>query len=301
MTDQMLALPGSARDKAGDSSSAVERVVHFLANSLAVSIALLALVLVGLPLAVWLDLRDLSEIRLRNEADGLAAVINTFRDYYANQVVARVLSHPGGTVAADNYEDIPGAIPIPARLSLELGTALSASISNNHMGYRFFSDFAFYTRAPHHFDDFELDALKRLRSKKEISVYEVAGSMLDRKVRLVTPIIMGAGCVECHNTHPYSPKRDWKIGDVRGIEEFTVSQPLVANIFAFRYLLGYFVLAAIIGISFIALQRHQASIIARTNAFLASIAEKLAASSAGPRMCASPPSARSSRSSSPMW
>jgi adenylate cyclase len=276
MTDQVLAIPGRSPDKDGDNSSAVARVVQFLATSLAASIALLFLVLAGLPLAVWLDLRDVSEIRLRNEADSLASIIDTFRNYYANQVVARVLSHPGGTVAAGNYEDIPGAIPIPARLSLELGAALSASSANNHMGYRFFSDFAFYTRAPHHFDDFELDALKRLRSKKETSVYEVAGSVLDRKVRLVTPIIMGASCVECHNTHPYSPKRDWKIGDIRGIEEFTVSQPLAANIFEFRYLLGYFVLVAIIGISFIALQRHQASVIARTNAFLASIADKLA-------------------------
>ncbi|MCZ0900790.1 adenylate/guanylate cyclase, partial [Microcoleus sp. HI-ES] len=31
-------------------------------------------------------------------------------------------------------------------------------------------------------------------------------------------------CVDCHNTNPYSPKTDWKVGDVRGILEIT--QPL---------------------------------------------------------------------------
>src|SRR6266446_926890 len=33
-----------------------------------------------------------------------------------------------------------------------------------------------------------------------------------------------------------SPKRDWQVGDVRGIEEFTISQPIAAHIFAFKYL-----------------------------------------------------------------
>lgn len=30
---------------------------------------------------------------------------------------------------------------------------------------------------------------------------------------------MEAGCVSCHNTHPDSPKRDWKVEDVRGALE----------------------------------------------------------------------------------
>ena len=95
--------------------------------------------------------------------------------------------------------------------------------------------------------------------------------------------MMGAGCVNCHNQHPSSPKRNWMIGDVRGLEEFTVSQPLATNIFAFRYLLIYFVLVAIIGITVVAMQRYQTWLIgrvnselSRTNEFLGSIAQKLA-------------------------
>ena len=26
-------------------------------------------------------------------------------------------------------------------------------------------------------------------------------------------------CVDCHNSHPQTPKNDWKIGDVRGVLE----------------------------------------------------------------------------------
>ncbi len=47
-------------------------------------------------------------------------------------------------------------------------------------------------------------------------------SFLTDRVRLVAPVIMGATCVDCHNSHPESPKRDWKVGDVRGIQEVSV-------------------------------------------------------------------------------
>jgi light-regulated signal transduction histidine kinase (bacteriophytochrome) len=32
---------------------------------------------------------------------------------------------------------------------------------------------------------------------------------------------MSAGCVACHNSRPDSPKKDWKVGDVRGVLEIT--------------------------------------------------------------------------------
>ena len=70
---------------------------------------------------------------------------------------------------------------------------------------------------------------------------------------------MGAPCVSCHNVHPESPKRDWKVGDVRGIQEVAITQPIAANLFSFKYLLAYFVLAAICGISFLGMQRRQAT------------------------------------------
>ena len=44
---------------------------------------------------------------------------------------------------------------------------------------------------------------------------------------------MGPACVSCHNTHPESPKRDWSVGDVRGIQEVIVDQPIVANLLSF--------------------------------------------------------------------
>jgi hypothetical protein len=51
----------------------------------------------------------------------------------------------------------------------------------------------------------------------------VAWSLFTDKVRLVTPIILAQACVNCHNANPDSPKHDWKVGDVRGIQEVTIT------------------------------------------------------------------------------
>jgi Protein of unknown function (DUF3365) len=38
-------------------------------------------------------------------------------------------------------------------------------------------------------------------------------------VRYAQARIMKQSCVHCHNTHPRSTRKDWKVGDVRGVLE----------------------------------------------------------------------------------
>ncbi len=222
----------------------------------ALLILLVLLLLIGLPLAVWLDLRNITETALRRQAGDLNSVISSVRAFYASNVVGRVLAaHGNDTQVTHNYESIPGAIPIPATLSLELGRVISEQQRN--ITYRFVSDHPFKNRAPHALDGFEQTALMQLRANPRQLVTNVEDTMFTDKVRIVAPIIMGAACVSCHNSHPESPIRDWKVGDVRGIQEVIVEQPLAANIFAFKYLLCYFVLLALTGVTFIYMQRRQ--------------------------------------------
>ena len=142
-------------------------------------------------------------------------MVSSVRGYYASNVVGRVLASPGSTQVVHNYQNVPGAIPIPATLSLELGRVISEQQEN--ISYRFVSDFPFKNRAPHALDSFETAALTDLRNHKDQQLSEVSTSVFNDRVRLVAPVIMGAACVACHNSHPESPKRDWKVGDVRGI------------------------------------------------------------------------------------
>jgi adenylate cyclase len=202
------------------------------------------------------------------------------RNYYAINVVGRVLASPGTTRVVHNYRDIPGAIPIPATLSLELGKVIGEQQKN--IKYRFVSDYPFKNRTPHDFDEFETDALGRLRENSNQQLTRVSSSTFADNVRLIAPIVMEQPCVNCHNSHPESPKTDWKVGDVRGIQEVSITQPISGNIFAYKYLLAYFVLTAAIGSLFTALQRRQAATISgmnaeleRKNEFLASLSTKI--------------------------
>src|SRR5216684_73802 len=99
-------------------------------SSRSLVVLLVLALLAGLPLAVWLDLRDLTEANLLRQARDLNSVVSSVRAYYASNVVGRVLASPGSTQVVHNYQTIPGAIPIPATLSLELGRAISEQQQN---------------------------------------------------------------------------------------------------------------------------------------------------------------------------
>ncbi|MCX7361474.1 MAG: response regulator [Alphaproteobacteria bacterium] len=240
-----------------------------------ITIPLVLLLLAGLPAAVWLDLRNLSENTLRPQAKDLNAVITSVRTYYATNVVGRVLSTQGHSAVIHNYKDVPGAIPIPATLSLELGQVIAEQQSN--IAYRFVSDHPFKGRAPHDLDAFERTALASLRVDSKQTLSDVSWSGFNGSVRLVAPVLMGAACVACHNTHPDSPKRDWEVGDVRGIQEVVITASMASNVLAFKYLLSYFVFMTVLGVAFVALQRRLTSTISGMNHQLEGANEVLAA------------------------
>jgi adenylate cyclase len=242
-------------------------------RSLVLILLVLALI-AGLPIAVWLDLRNLTETSLLRQARDLNSVVSSVRAYYATNVVGRVLAAHGVTQVAHNYETIQGAIPIPATLSLELGKVISEQQHN--IAYRFVSDYPFKNREPHVLDEFEKSALTHLREHPDRQLTDISASILTDHVRLIAPVIMGQACVTCHNAHAESPKRDWKVGDVRGIQEITISQAIATNIFSFKYLLAYFVFMAASGISFIGMQQRQAATIRGMNRELETANEFLA-------------------------
>lgn len=243
-------------------------------------IMLVLLLLLGLPLAAWLDMRALSERLLSRQANEIGRVIDDMRGFYASDVVGRLAGHPAAT-PTNNYKSIEGGIPIPATLSIELGKMISAR--NAAVKYRFVSDYTFKGREPHVLDEWERNALKSLRANPKTPIAQISGSIFDREIRMAGPVVMGAACVSCHNSHPDSPRRDWKVGDVRGIQEIQIRQPIAANMLSFKYLIAYLVLAAVSGLTFIFVQRRQAAAIAgmnrelsESNDFLASVSMKIA-------------------------
>ena len=241
----------------------------------ALTITTVVLLLAGLPFAVWMDVRNLTRETLQHQASDINSMITGIRGFYSSDVVGRIIANQGErTQVLHNYEAVPGAVPLPASLSLALGGIIGAQQTNIH--YRFVSDVPFRNRKSHTLDAFERNALDTLRVKPGQSLTEVSMSGLTSNVRVISPVIMGATCVSCHNSHPDSMKRDWKVGDVRGIQEVSVAEPIAPSLWSFKYILAYFFLTAIAGLVFIILQRRQHEAVRNANTKLSLSNEFLA-------------------------
>ena len=64
-------------------------------------------------------------------------------------------------------------------------------------------------------------------------------------VRYAQARIMKQSCVDCHNTHPLSDRRDWKVGDVRGVLE--IIRPLKNDETRVRQALQLTLLLSVVG------------------------------------------------------
>ncbi len=147
--------------------------------------------LIGLPIAVWLDLRDLSERMLRAQASEISRIIDEMRGFYGSDVVGRVLQADGVVTTTHNYRDVPGAIPIPATLSIELGKRISAH--DGSVKYRFVSDLPFKGREPHSARRVRGGRACRASRDPKQPIVEVSGTLLNRHVRAAAPVRHGAG------------------------------------------------------------------------------------------------------------
>jgi len=245
-------------------------------------VAAVVILLVTLPLAVVADLRDLTEQLSRRQANDISKIINDIRGFYANEVVARVLQAGDAKVTAtDNYRDVPGAIPIPATFSLEIGKLTSAR--DNTVRYEFLSDLPFHGREAHHLDAFQQRSLASFRRNPSLQTLEAVEGGWSPTVRVAAPIRMTQACVTCHNAHPASPRHDWNVGDVRGIQAVAVTQPLSLGAVGFRWMFLYFGVLVATGIAFLVMQWRQARQLGSMNGelkeandFLATVSMKIA-------------------------
>ncbi|HTM55455.1 MAG TPA: protein kinase [Pirellulales bacterium] len=116
----------------------------------------------------------------------------------------------------------PGTVPlsIPATFLHDVGEDLHRD-SRTGIQVRQYSDNPFPWRVgggPH--DEFERLALERLvESRGRDTVHDFTELDGEPVVRYAQARIMKQSCVDCHNTHPFSTRKGWKVGDVRGVLE----------------------------------------------------------------------------------
>ena len=124
-----------------------------------------------------------------------------------------------GIDVTNDYKNKAHALPLPATLTMELGERISKSRPGAHV--RLYSDYPFASRrdgGPR--DDFEREAIAALRRAPDQPFHRFEEFGGRPSLRYAVADRMQASCVNCHNTHPESPKKDWKVGDMRGVLEF---------------------------------------------------------------------------------
>jgi len=225
-----------------------------------------ALALLALPAVILLTLHEANGSNSRRHAEEISSAITKLRAYYATNVVQRLQQSEGRAVFTDRYRDVLGGIPIPATFSIEMGELFGETHRDSSLRFAFVSDYPYPARSRAPLDDFQRRAIAAFRSDPTLESFSQAQSSLTGHVshRHATPVVMQPTCVACHNAHPESPKRDWKVGDVRGIQDVG-AEGVMSGLGDYRYLFYFFGALTVLGAGAVTVFRRIAKRLADSN------------------------------------
>jgi hypothetical protein len=160
-----------------------------------------------------IEASDLPGVPPEVVTDYLHAVIEAERTFYTIHVVER-MQKQGGTVAAETWRRDKITLPLPAqflRESSELATLTGAKVR-----YRLISLWPINPQnAPANDSErIKLEAVRQHPERAATGTVKIGEQSYFQAVyadRAVTQ-----ACIGCHNAHPQTPKRDFRIDDVLG-------------------------------------------------------------------------------------
>jgi hypothetical protein len=145
-------------------------------------------------------------------ADYLHAIVEADRKVYTTHIVKR-MQEQGVVMAREDWEG-KNAIPLPAQF-LHYSSKIVAE-SGSGIRFRLISLWPIYLRnGPA--TDFERKALELLNANPDRPQRGIVTTGKKQFFQAVyADKAISSSCVTCHNAHPLSPKRDFKIGDLMG-------------------------------------------------------------------------------------
>lgn len=206
---------------------------------------LVALFVVGAAVVLYQQWRfqsDMVKFMAEEDAKAYSEALATFRTVYTANVVNTAKKH--GLEVTHDFDQKEKAIPLPATLTKilaqqigEQGSGIKASL---------YSKFPFPWRGrtgefPDTFAEEAWIALTRNPNKAFQREEFIDGKSF---LRYATADLMRKACVDCHNTHPDSPKTDWREGDVRGVLEVSLPLDQIKN----QQRSGIWQLATVLGV-----------------------------------------------------
>ncbi|HTL62176.1 MAG TPA: DUF3365 domain-containing protein [Nitrospira sp.] len=140
------------------------------------------------------------------------AVLQAHRTIYTTHIVDR-LQEKGVVRAVEHWEQ-ENALPLPAQFLQHSGRLVAES--GQGIRYRLIGLSPIYQRnAPA--TDFERKALESLNRSPQAPITGIVSSGRKQYFQAVYPDrAVSSACITCHNNHPLSPKRDFKLNDVMG-------------------------------------------------------------------------------------
>jgi hypothetical protein len=152
-------------------------------------------------------------IPVETVADYIHAVIEADRDNYTRHVVERMQSK-GIVVASENWAE-KSTLPLPAQFLMESDRLIEKKMGVG-IRYRLISLWPINKRhtAATEFEKSALGVLLTNPKAPHAGFVEIGGR---RYFQAVYADLAGTqACLGCHNAHPDSPKRDFKMNDVMG-------------------------------------------------------------------------------------
>ncbi|MDF0645625.1 MAG: DUF3365 domain-containing protein [Nitrospira sp.] len=146
-------------------------------------------------------------------ADYIHAVIEADRTFYTVHVVER-MQKEGGSVAAEDWRAKTNRLPLPAQFLME--SSELAAKTGVKVRYRLISLWPINPQnAP--YDQAEKAGLEAVRDHPDRAS---TGTVKIGDQRYFQAIYadhaVTKACIDCHNQHPSSPKKDFKLNDVMG-------------------------------------------------------------------------------------
>jgi hypothetical protein len=158
------------------------------------------------------DPEDIGGIPPDRVADYVHAVIEANRTVYETHVVDKMKAK--GIVEAAEHWKQENVLPLPAQFLMEAGRL--ASEKGGGIKYRLVSLWPIYVwNAPS--TDFERKGLEAVMKNPDQPFTGFVKSGQDRYFQAIyADVAISNSCVDCHNNHLNSPKRDFKLKDVMG-------------------------------------------------------------------------------------
>ena len=150
--------------------------------------------------------------------------LSHFRTFYTKEVIVKAKNF--GLKISHDFQGKKKTLPLPASMTKLLG----AKIGEDGDGSKAF----LYSAHPFPWrkegglnDSFRKEAWAFLTKHPTQSFSRIEFIGGKKILRFAKADLMRQACIKCHNTHPDTPRKNWKRGDVRGILE--VHKPLLVS------------------------------------------------------------------------